>query len=151
MAHKKRSKSRSETPLDVSNSVATNPVPRTVRNYQPENFYREVADNRRWDPDPLGRAKTLSGARPRIIAKQPNVNKKFRVIRGPGGRPLSSKNLVHGINASGVTSRLRFKVPHDVLVCLRRKIRREVLHALKLKKSGGGGRRRRNQYSDIEC
>lgn len=142
MAHKKRSKSVSETPFAVSNSVADNPVPRTVRNYQPENFYREVEDNRRWDPAPWKPAKTLHGVRPRIVAKA-NVAR-------PKGRPLL-RSIGLAKQVSGVTSRLRFKVPHDVIVCLRRKIRREVLHALKLKNSGRGGKRRRTPYSSIDC
>lgn len=144
MAHKKRSKSVSAMPSDIANFVADNPVPRTVRNYQPSNFYREVEDNRRWDPAIQKRAKTLSGGRPRIVAKS-------NVKRGPGGRPLKRSYFGQAHSVSGVTSRLRFKVPHDVLVCLRRKIRREVIHAFKLNKKGGGGRRRRNYNSSIDC
>lgn len=41
----------------------------------------------------------------------------------------------------------RFNVMH----CLRRKVRREVLHALKLKRSGRGSGKRRTWRSDIKC
>lgn len=47
--------------------------------------------------------------------------------------------------------RLGFAVPEKVAVCVRRKTRREVIHALN--KAGGGvsRKRRRNEYSDIRC
>lgn len=47
----------------------------------------------------------------------------------------------------------RFAVPNMVAICLRRKVRREVLHAFKLtRKSGrGGSPRRRNFYSQLGC
>lgn len=44
-----------------------------------------------------------------------------------------------------------FKSPRHVLICIRRKMRREVLHALR--KAGKGGMRhpRRNAWSDVHC
>lgn len=46
----------------------------------------------------------------------------------------------------------RFKLPLQVMVCLRRKARREVLHALHRTGKGGARKnRRRNEYSDISC
>ena len=133
---------------DPGSAIPTRP--RTVREYLPENFYREVQDNRTWTPDPVGRAKTVTGNKPRIIAKA-------NVKRGPGGRPLRSSgraNLFLGRahSVGQVSSRLGFSVPHDVLVCIRRAMRREVLFALKKRKAGSGARRRkRNQWSDIDC
>lgn len=45
-----------------------------------------------------------------------------------------------------------FADPARTVVCIRRKQRREVLHAKKqLKKRGGGGRRRTNWRSHISC
>lgn len=136
----KRSRRDSATPVDVASSLLSPSVPRTVRNYQPENFYREVQDRRTWDPAPWKPAKTVSGGRPRIDVK-----------RGPNGRPLKSFSSRAHIVGS-VTSRLGFKVPHDILVCVRRAMRREVLFALRRNKKGAGAkRRRRNEYSDIDC
>ena len=40
---------------------------------------------------------------------------------------------------------------HEVMVCVRRKMRREVLHALKLNGKGGSGKRRRTPDSNIHC
>lgn len=48
---------------------------------------------------------------------------------------------------------VRFRIPNLVAICVRRKARREVLHALKRlnKGRGGGGKRRRNLYSNVQC
>lgn len=47
---------------------------------------------------------------------------------------------------------LQFSIPNRVAICIRRKIRREVMHALKLRKKGAGSRnRRRNFWSRISC
>jgi len=47
---------------------------------------------------------------------------------------------------------LKFPVPNEVLVCVRRKQRKEVLHALKKVGRGrGGGRKRRTWWSGISC
>lgn len=47
--------------------------------------------------------------------------------------------------------RVAFSSPQNVFVCIRRKIRKEVLHALK--KAGKRGQKapRRSAYSDIQC
>lgn len=45
---------------------------------------------------------------------------------------------------------IRAADPRNVAVCVRRKDRREVLHALR-RVGRGGGRRRRNEWSDVHC
>lgn len=71
-----------------------------------------------------------------------NVRPADALIRG-AARPVIGK----------YTYQTRFAVPHMVAICLRRKARREVLHAFKLtRKSGrGGSPRRRNFYSSMGC
>lgn len=44
-----------------------------------------------------------------------------------------------------------FAVPQKVALCVRRKERREVLHALKRTRSGGGRSKRRNAWSAVKC
>lgn len=46
--------------------------------------------------------------------------------------------------------RFQFAVPQKVIICVRRKQRREVLHALG-KTRGGSGRKRRNSWSNVSC
>lgn len=46
----------------------------------------------------------------------------------------------------------KFNVPEQVIRCIRRKIRREVMHALKLRGKGSGKRhRKRDEWSDVHC
>lgn len=48
--------------------------------------------------------------------------------------------------------RVAFAVPRNVGVCVRRKQRKEVLHALKrVGKGSGGGRHRWNYWSGVNC
>jgi len=48
-------------------------------------------------------------------------------------------------------SRVAFSVPQEVLVCVRRKQRKEVLHALNKTGKSGQKRPHRNYFSDIQC
>lgn len=63
------------------------------------------------------------------------------VNRGQVGSP-SPASLPTGV---------RFVVPRTVAVCVRRKERREVLHALGKVRKRGGGTRRQNYFSKIKC
>lgn len=76
----------------------------------------------------------------------PNVN----LLRPAHAFKREAARLVIG---RSMESPVRFAVPGYVAICIRRKMRREVLHAFKLtRKSGkGGGKRRRNAYSGIRC
>lgn len=44
-----------------------------------------------------------------------------------------------------------FALPKETLVCVRRGVRKEVLHAYKKTGKGARSRRRRNELSDIHC
>lgn len=64
------------------------------------------------------------------------------VLSRPQGRPFSS------FSSPDV---LRFAVPRDVVMCVRRQDRREVLFAKRLMRSGGGSKKHRNYWSAISC
>lgn len=54
----------------------------------------------------------------------------------------------------GVSRRLGFHAPWQVVICVRRKRRREVMHALRIAGKRGVGRgktQRRNYYSQVRC
>lgn len=76
----------------------------------------------------------------------PNAN----LLRPAHAIKPTANRLVIG---RGMETPVRFALPNYVAICVRRKLRREVLHALKLTgKSGrGGGKRRRSAYSGIRC
>jgi len=47
---------------------------------------------------------------------------------------------------------VRFAMPRNVAICIRRRIRKEVLHAIKRAGSASGrSRKRRNQWSNVTC
>lgn len=55
---------------------------------------------------------------------------------------------------SDVSARVGFAVPKRVAICVRRKQRKEVLHALNFHGKGSGGvsrRRRRTEFSNVDC
>lgn len=68
-----------------------------------------------------------------------------------GARRLVAKaTSLHG----GLSARVGFAVPKKVAVCVRRKQRKEVLHATNFFGRGAGGvskRRSRNRFSDVDC
>lgn len=101
---------------------------------------------------PLGKArpaKQVSGhpVKPHVVKP---VKRRVVVKRGPGGRPMRSTRIV---SIQTVPSRIRFASPKRTLICLKRKIRAEVLHAFK--KTGRGSPRkrhsRRNFHSSVSC
>lgn len=52
---------------------------------------------------------------------------------------------------STMPSTLGFRVPKRVALCVRRKERREVIHAKRLTRRGAGSKKRRNYWSAISC
>lgn len=67
-----------------------------------------------------------------------------------GFRRAATRLVVAPKPMRDLSARIAFADPRRVLVCLRRKVRREVIHALG--KGGGGNRRpRRKPTSEISC
>lgn len=93
-------------------------------------------DRRLWNPVKPSPARAFSRRVARIVEHNRNVN-----------IPSRSSHRSLPLPAT----RFAFSVPRDVIVCVRRKVRKEVIHA-----SGRAGRRgqrrpRRNEYSDVRC
>lgn len=93
---------------------------------------QEIEDRRRWHPAKyLAPAQTLSRRDQRRLVER--------------SRPTGWAEAFPSL-------RLGFAVPKKVAVCVRRKSRREVIHALKLTGKGGAARRRRKStFTDIRC
>jgi len=66
--------------------------------------------------------------------------------RPPAAFLRSARALV-----AGPAHQIGFRAPNRVLLCIRRKQRREVLHALKRTGKGARSPRRRNYWSDVSC
>lgn len=99
---------------------------------------RVLEDRRTWHPEepfqPARSSRRVSDSFVTAIARPTK--------RKASGRPFSLLT----------PDKFRFAVPDKVLVCVRRKQRREVLHALK--KTGKGSRsrfRRRNYNTEVAC
>lgn len=123
MARRSKNKNTSlRSRRDIFIPIARRSLPLTV-----------YEDRRLFHPDPLPAARSFNRRVARIVEHPRNVNVPSRL----SGRSFST--------------RFSFDVPADVLVCVRRKIRKEVIHAIG--KSGKAGQRppRRNQWSDIHC
>lgn len=100
----------------------------------------EVQDRRTYHPEAAARPPlSTSGTRTRLKAVSPLPKPKTqKAYRAPVLRT--------------VPHQIGFRAPESVLVCVRRKIRKEVLHALR--KTGFGKRHRRprrTRHSNIRC
>lgn len=105
----------------------------------------QIEDRRKHHPDGRNRPlKTTRGTR--LPPHQLKTTKKISVRRGPHGRPLKSKT----VRVRTLTARLKFAAPKKTMICIKRKIRREVLLAF----GRGGGRHKnpkRNRHSEVSC
>lgn len=102
-------------------------------------FLTDYEDRRLFNFDPFPPAASFSQPRHRLVIGV-NVNKNQRVTKY-NGNPFSRLSSV-----------VAFRNPRKVLICVRRKVRRQVLHALKLRGKGAGARRHRmSSYSSISC
>lgn len=81
-----------------------------------------------------------------------NVFRPARTVFGSKVGPLRVARPSAGATRKRLPIGVRFDVPAQVAVCVRRKRRKEVLHALKrVGKGSGGGKRRRNFWSGVQC
>jgi len=99
---------------------------RLILNQPPVNL-----DGRAWHPDP-----------------SPNVNKTRSGTRGR----ITLSSAAHGIFSTQTKARRAFSDPGGIMTCVRRKIRKEVMHALR--KAGKGGAQKPRvikESSKIKC
>lgn len=120
----------SEVTTTTSNFVAR---PHTVLNLNP------IEDRRRYHPEgPARPAKTVTGNRVTPLKVKIAQPKKY------GWKAVKASHAV--------PKKIRFDVPKETLICIRREQRREVLHALKkIKGRGKGGSRKLNWFSEVSC
>lgn len=141
-----RSSGRIRNRRDVSTTIAkTRVLPVTVSpprsTLQFDLFpLSDVEDRRTYHPEgSFAPARSFSKPRHRLVAvdRRPKKNQVFSHF---GSRGISGTKAI-----------IAFKAPDKVLVCVRRSIRKQVLHALN--KSGRRGQRkpRFNYYSSVSC
>lgn len=97
-------------------------------------------DRRLWHPENNNApAKSFNRSRHRLIVPKRNN----RSVSAP------SYSLHHLFEALPVT--IGFEAPKKVLVCVRRKVRKEILFALNKTGKRGQKRPRWNEYSHVQC
>lgn len=102
-------------------------------------------DRRRWDPDGSWAVRDAFGRKARV-GMSPQASPKTRQRAGVMAKP--------GISRSGIPmirEATSFVAPRGVMICVRRKIRREVLFAKNRTRKGAGSAKRRNHWSDYKC
>ncbi|AZL82999.1 hypothetical protein [Apis mellifera associated microvirus 43] len=133
MARKRsRSKARDHSTI-ATHSVRWNPIrAASLVRVSPVDL-RIFEDRRTYHPAPAERPALSFGGRPVQL------------------KPAYNRNRVSRSGGSLLTSALSyaFRAPPNVLICVRRKMRRQVLLA---KGKGGANRRgRKNSFSDVRC
>lgn len=104
----------------------------------------EFEDRREWHPEGFARpARLFSRPRHRLsLVDQPRRSR----------TPLNRDPFSHLRSFNSQTkARIAFREPDRVLVCVRRNIRKEVLHAFRKTGRVGQRRPRRSFYSSISC
>lgn len=120
-------------------SPIANELDSLVRPFEPSavrSTLTEVEDRRNFSFDPISPPRTIGSRIARLEA--------VRQLPSRSGRPARP--------ASFTRSGIKFAAPDYVIECVRRKQRKEVLHALrKVGRGRGGGPKRRRFFSDVRC
>lgn len=102
-------------------------------------FLSSIEDRRTWNPEgPYRPARSFSDGAHRLVTVRPSSSRPVR---------LSSSSWTPAFPSAGVA----FRESPRVLICARRKIRREVLHAKGVAGSKGLKKYRRSFYSSVSC
>lgn len=103
--------------------------------------YGEFEDRRYWHPEGSSApASSFDSPRHRLFVPRQNY-----IGRVQGSRPSRAQKFFYP------SARIAFRNPSRVLVCVRRGIRREVMHATGFAGKVGQKRPRRGPYSSIRC
>lgn len=138
MAKSRNRSGRRVTPPFASAPALVVRVPST--NYG--DLLRAIEDRRLSHPEVAPRPRVFSGTPARITVAPPS---RAKVRAG-----VAARRVEKGLPAFPREQHV-FAAPQKVLVCVRRAIRREVLHALKKTRSGAGRSPRRNRFSNVRC
>lgn len=101
---------------------------------------RQFEDRRTWHP--------LGAQRP--ARSFTNAFHRLKAVRRMVGDPVG-RYVARSVYETGVPRAVGFVSPSRVLVCVRRKMRKAVLHAFGFTGKGSGGAGRRSEYSSISC
>lgn len=129
-----RKRHKNRTQRDVTTPSLTQLLHPTVK--PSRSYLQEIEDRREFHPERADRSALSLFGRPHRLA----VHK----VEHRPARPVLSKR-------SSPPHRIQFVDPRQVVVCVRRQQRKEVLHALGRTGRGARAPRRRTWRSDISC
>lgn len=116
---------------------------------------REVEDRRRFNFDgPRRPALQVSGRPARVVAVDRDRARPTTWTKVGAAKVRRAQYQVNRFGpkiVSQTKARLAFHIPRNVIVCIRRKVRREVMHALNKAGKGGMAPPKRNWLSRIGC
>lgn len=151
----KRTSQRSHhsDPLDELENDRRSPLGRPNSPIDPGSIrgraLKKLEDRRRWAPSLQNQpqkepARDASGRHARHVYKK-------RVVSRSSPRARNKLQSAPKVTRWAETPRASFASARNTFICLKRKVRREVLHALRRTRSGKGSPKRRNEWSDIQC
>lgn len=144
MAKRRSSRGRRDPP-QIANQRLTVLTP-LVSPSNPYSLLSEIEDRRNWHPD--------GEVRPAASFSTPNHRLQYpEPKKTPRNRDKFGQLRQARVRALPLSSNVQFSDSRNVLICVRRKQRKEVMHALKKVGRGKGGRKkpRRNYYSNVRC
>lgn len=141
MARRRVKQSDKSVGRDNKFTIARRRLPLSKFADQPLSFLRTFEDRRTFHPEGEFRPLSTFTSRARY-----EIRPKF------SARPSESVKA-HSPFAQGnyPSWRVGFVKPQEVLTCVRRNIRRQVLHAFRVAGKSGLGGPRYNQYSKVSC
>lgn len=139
MSKKRKNRSKFRRTRDTT-VIANQRLRSTNSQIDLEDFLRSIEDRREFHPDgPSRSARSFNSDRHRLVV--------------PAREPVHRDNFDHMSSTlyAAPPAAVGFENSDKVIVCVRRGIRKEVLHALGKTGKGGQKRPRRSEYSDIQC
>jgi len=131
MSRKSRASSQRGRRVTTANANRRLPTPLSKSISLPRSDFREFEDRRTFHPE-------RSSRRPRSFS---------------GTAKLTISHAVNNKESYNFpdSQRVAFATPEKVLICVRRKIREQVLHALRKTGKAGQKKPRRTPYSEVTC
>lgn len=144
MGKSRSTKSRRVTPDNANRrlprSTTTLPYSYVTPDPPPRRNLRVYEDRREWHPDRVRPAASFSQPRHRLRS----------VVRA-AMHPTGLAKSLFSSSFEQVPARIGFVNPKKVLICVRRNIRKQIMHALGRAGKKGQKKPRRNAYSQISC
>lgn len=153
--------------LNTNRMATLRPSPLSQKNLLLANYVSPLSlyeDRRRWSPYQVAPARSMVESYPRIVEKSPRwkhgipYNPETGEIQKLVPSKIDPSGYRYITDRPGVLEKFRlqpwkqaFENPWKVIICLKRKMRKEVMNALGYAGNTGFKKRKFNQYSYVRC